>query len=54
MKKTKPNHALCEDCEDKPATRSYEEDNGEYAILCQRCYDVRTLRDASKYEEEIL
>ena len=54
MKKQKENFRYCEDCNKNPCTRSYDEGNGQYTMLCQRCYDVRVLKEPPKNDEVII
>jgi len=51
MKKPKQTHEWCEDCEVKPATRIYMDNDGNGIMLCQRCLDVRLLRDSIKADD---
>jgi hypothetical protein len=50
----KPNHEPCEDCKVRPATRIYANADGSVDLLCERCHQVRLLKEPIKDEDVLL
>jgi hypothetical protein len=51
-KQNERNFTLCEDCKERPASRVYALPDANFMSLCQRCIEVRLLKDSDTSKDK--